>query len=320
MNDPLNDAVRAAFPDRRVESVAEQDTRPGNVTALVTFADDGRAYLKTATDSRHRLVRETAATRYAGTHCPVGVPTVLAADPHGDPSYLATEPLPGVALADPWSDADHEARVELLRRAGRLIADVHDARFDRPGRIVGGDAEGLELAADAWSETLAATVEERASDLFADRFADIPGRLAETIRDGQALLDDAPATLLHGDPSRTNCRLDPPGLLDWERAFVGDPALDLVDAVGHLVDQVDVAEDDRAGLIDALHDGYRERAGELPDGLDRRRPIYRAVAFLLTPQTFEIWAPKVDQPTEDLAAWVREEFDARLARARDAVA
>jgi aminoglycoside phosphotransferase (APT) family kinase protein len=319
MGDRLDDAVRAAFPARTVEAVEEQETRPGNATALVTFADGRTVFLKTATDGRCRLVRETAATRYAATHCSIGTPAVVAADPHGDPPYLATEPLAGIALAEPWGDADHDARVRLLRRAGRTIADVHDARFDRPGRIVGGTADGLELAVDTWPETLAATVEERAADLFADRFDGMPGRLVETVREAAPLLEGASATLLHGDPTRTNCRLDPPGLLDWERALVGDPALDLVDAVGYLVDQVDVDEDDRAELTHALHDGYRERAGSLPDDLDRRRPLYSAVAFLLTPQTFELWTPQVDQPTEELAAWVREEFDSRLARARETV-
>lgn len=319
MRDRLDDAIRAAFPGRTAETVQAQDTRPGNVTALVTFADGGEAFLKTATDGRRRLVRETAATRYADEHCPVRTPAALAADPHGDPPYLATEPLSGVALADRWVDADNDARARWLRRVGRTIAGVHDARFDSPGRIVGGDTDGLELVGDTWSETLAATVEARAADLFADRFDEMPDRLAETILDWAPILDDAPATLLHGDPSRTNCLLDPPGLLDWERAFVGDPGLDLVDAVGHLIDQVDVDEDDRTVLTDALHDGYRERAGSLPEGLDRRRPLYRAVAFLVTPQTFDLWAPQVDRPIDDLAARVREEFDARLARARETV-
>ena len=320
MNDHLDDAIRAAFPDRTVEAVNERDTRPGNRTALVEFADGNCAYLKTATDGHHRLVRETAATRYAEAHCSAATPTVIAADPDGNPPYLATEPLPGVPLAEPWGDADLDARVGLLRQVGRTVATVHEPKFDRPGRTVGGDAGELNLKTDTWSETLATTIEERAADLFADRFSEMPGRLAATVRESAPVLDDAPATLLHGDLSRMNCRLDPPGLLDWERALVGDPALDLVDAIGHLVEQVDVAEDDQGELVEALHEGYRERAGGLPEGLELRQPLYRAVAFLLTPQTFEIWAPKVDQPTDDLAAWVREEFDARLARAREAVA
>ena len=318
MSDPLQDALDAAFPDRFVERVDECDTRPGNRTARVAFADGEVVYLKTATDTTHRLVRETAATQYAGAHCAIETPAVVAADPDGDPPYLATAPVSGRPLAGPWADADVEERADLLRDAGRTIAAVHEVTFDQPGRIVGGDADELELAVDAWSETLAATVEERADDLFADRFEAMPSRLAEVVRGAATLLDDAPAALLHCDLNRTNCRLDPRGLLDWERALVGDPALDLADAAGHLAEQPDVDEADQAVLRDVLHEGYRAHAGGLPVGFERRRPVYRAVAFLLTPQTFELWAPGVDQPTDELAAWVREEFDSRLAAARDA--
>ncbi|WP_336035932.1 phosphotransferase family protein [Halobacterium yunchengense] len=320
MSDPLQAAVRAAFPRRSVAEVDERDTRPGNRTARVAFTDGDAAYVKTATDGTRRLVRETAATRYADAHCDVETPSVLAAAPDSDPPYLATEPVRGRALAASWPDADTEERAAMVRRTGATIAAVHDAGFERSGRIAGGGPAGLDLEAAPWSETLAATVEERAADLFADRFADLPGELAAVVRDAADLLDDAPAALLHGDPSRSNCLLDPPGLLDWERAMVGDPALDVVDAASHLAEQPDVEEADRAVLRDALHDGYRSRAGGLPEGFAARRPVYRAVAFLLTPQTFELWAPQVDRPTGDLAAWVREEFQRRLDDARAAAA
>lgn len=312
MSDPIEDAVRAAFPDRTPASVEGQTTRPGNETALVRFEDADPVYVKTASDTTRRLVRETAATRYANAHCPIGVPTVIAADPDGDPPYLATEPLPGTPLNDPWTGGDD--REPLLRRAGRAIAGVHEAQFDGPGVIVAGDTDGLELRGETWTEVLCETVRWRATDWFPDRFADLPDRLVETIRE----IDPAPdrATLLHGDCNRINVHLDPDGLLDWERALVGDPVFDLTDAVGHLVDQPDVDEDERAALTEALYDGYRERAGSLPAGVEDRRPLYRAIAHLLVPQTFEEWAPAVDRPTDELAADVREELDARLSRAR----
>lgn len=311
-------AVHAAFPDRTIEAVDSQNTRPGNETAFVTFADTAPVYVKTATDTTTRLVRETAAIRYAEAHCPVGTPTVVAADPTGDPPCLVTEPLPGTVLNDPWTDgADRE---RLLRRAGYAIAGVHEARFERPGVITGGDADGLDLTERTWRETLCATVERRASNWFADRFADVPDRLVETIRDCNPTLEGTTPTLLHGDPSRINLHLDPNGLLDWERALVGDPAFGLIEATFHLVEQHDVEEADRPALTEALYDGYRERAGDLPAGLDRYRPLYRAVSHLLVPQTFEDWASRAEPPKDELAANVREEFDTRLSRAREALA
>jgi aminoglycoside phosphotransferase (APT) family kinase protein len=318
MSEPVDRAVETAFPERVVESIEPRTTRPGNETAFVTFADADPVYVKTATDTTRRLVRETAATRYAAANCAVRVPEVRAADPTGDRPYLVTDPLPGTPLNDPWTaGADREP---LLRTAGRALAGVHEARIARPGVVVGGDDERLDLDGESWAETLCATVEWRAEDWFADRFADVPERLVETVRAVDPGLDEVEPTLLHADCSRINVHVDPAGLLDWERALVGDPAFDLVDATFHLAGQPDVDETDRDRLTAALYDGYRERAGTLPPGLDGYEPLYRAVSFLLVPQTFEEWAPDAEESTDDLAAWVREEVDGRLDAARDVTA
>jgi aminoglycoside phosphotransferase (APT) family kinase protein len=291
------------------------ETRPGNETARVTFAGGESCYLKTATDATKRLVRETAAVRYAGAHCGVAAPDVVAADPAGDPPYLATEPLPGTVLNDPWTgDGDRE---RLVRAAGAAVAGVHEAAFDRSGVVEGGNADALDLAAGSWTETLAATVAWRGEDWFADRFADAPGRLAETVREFEPSLAGTP-TLVHGDPSRINVHLHPAGLLDWERALVGDPAFGLVDATFHLLEQPDVDDDERPALRDALYDGYRQRAGALPPGLEENRPLYRAVSYLLVLQAFEDWSADAEPPADELAADVRDEFDGRLAAARAA--
>lgn len=320
MSDALAAAVRAAFPARSVESIAAQDARPGNRTGRVTFTDGSVVYVKTTTDGHtERLARDAAATQYVGAHADLAVAEVVRADPAGDPPYLATAPLGTEPLADTWVDADPGTRAELLRDVGTALARLHELRFDQPGRIVGGDAAGLELDAAPWSETLCATVAERVDTLFAERFTDLPPRLDDLLADAAPVLDDARTALLHGDLNRSNCRRDPAGFLDWERALVGDPGFDVADAAAHLVDQPDTDEAHRDRLRAALHDGYRDHAGDLPEGFERRQPVYRAFAFLLTPQTFAEWAPRVDEPTEELAAWVRDEFDDLLEDARRAV-
>lgn len=318
MTDALQTALRAAFPDRVVETVAEQDTRPGNATALVSFADGERAYLKTATDQSYRLVRECAATRYAAEHCSVCVPEVLAADAERDQPYLATAPLDGTAMTDVWRDDDVD-REWLAREAGRALAGVHEADFDRPAQVVAGDADGLELDEGSWTDVLVRTVKERADDWWAERFADVPGRVVDVLEDARPLLDGAPGSLLHLDAARPNVHVHPPGLLDWERAVVGDPALDLVDSVANNFDQPDVPDDDFERLQDAQLAGYRERAGGLPDGLADRRPVYRLFTYLLVPQAFEDWSAGVDVPNDELESNVREELDDRIAAVRAAL-
>lgn len=315
MSDRLHEAVRAAFPGRVVDAIEKQSTRPGNETGLVTFTDAEPVYIKTATDTDRRLVRETAATRYAGSHCPIGTPTVVAADPYAESPYLTTEPLAGEILNDQWVADDD--RTQLLKQTGRILAGVHEPQFDDSGVITGGDEDGLELTTGTWGDVLSATIEWRATDWFPDRFDDLPQRVIMTIREIKPELNGVTPTLLHTDCSRTNVHLSPNGLLDWERSVVGDPALDLVNTTGSFVDQPDVEAEDQAELTDALYAGYRQQAGELPEGMSRRRPLYWVIWYLLTPQTFDVWAPSVDVPNDELAAEVREEFDSRLSRARD---
>lgn len=318
MTDAIQTAVRAAFPDRPVRTVDEQDTRPGNATALVTFEDGTQSYLKTATDRTYRLVRETATTRYAAEQTSARVPRVLAAAPNADQPYLATAPLPGTPMTELWRTDDVD-RERLGRAAGRVLASVHEATFDRPGRIVGGDADALELTGGSWTDVLIETVEERADDWFADRFSDVPSRFVDVLADARPVLDGAPTTLLHCDAARPNVHVDPPGLLDWERALVGDPALDLVDSVHNNFDQPDVADDEFERLRDAQFAGYRERAECLPAGLEERQPLYRLFTYLLVPQAFDDWAPQADVPDDELEADVRAEVDDRIEAARDAV-
>jgi aminoglycoside phosphotransferase (APT) family kinase protein len=337
----LERALHAAVPDRDPVRIDRQTTRPGNRTAHVTFGDDcGPVYIKTASDTTARLTREVAALRYAASHCSVGTPAVVAADVTADPPYLVTDPLPGTQFNDRWTGAggstvpDGERstdRAALLRAVGRAIAGVHEATFATPGVIVGDrtdradredttTAGDLQLETDSWSETICATITQRATDWFPDRFADLPARLVETVRAVEPTLaaTDTTPTLLHADVSRLNVHLDPVGLLDWERALVGDPAFDLIDAAFHHTGQPDVDDGARSALVTALFDGYRDRAGTVPAGVDGYRHLYRAVAYLLVPQAFDDWAPDAEAPMDDLAASVREEFDTRVTAAREA--
>lgn len=314
MKNDIEAALADGFPGREVADIEHYETRPGNLTVAVQFADGGRVFLKIPTGgNRERIVRETAATRYARIHCDVRVPRVLAAAPDGTPPYFATAPLTGTAVFDRWNAADLAERGDLTAWVGRGLAGIHTARFDRHGRITGGDADGLALESGSWTDVLCSTIETRAADLFAERFADLPGRLTTVLRERRDTLDGAPAALLHEDANRVNCFLnDRPGFIDWENALVGDSALELVRAESQWVERPDVPEVNWDRLRQSLRESYREHAGALPDGFAARRPAYRAVTFLLTARTFELWAPQADEPTEELAEWVREEFDRRI--------
>ena len=101
------------------------------------------------------------------------------------------------------------------------------------------------------------------------------------------------------------------GFIDWELAHVGDPARELVRAEGQRFGAGKSPAPDH--LVDALHRGYRDRAGALPSGFDARRPVYEAVRLLGKSGFFDIWVEFVDESRDALAAFAAAEMERRLA-------
>lgn len=318
-NEAVTAAIEAAFPGRRVERTAEPGPswNDDNRTVVVEFDGDDppRAYLKvTLTGDGSRRRRETAAIRHVAARDAVPAPAVLAADPDGDPPYVATRPLEGESLRLAWDDADGEERAALARSFGRALAAVHETRLDRHGRVAEAGADPIDLRVDPrpWPDLLAEQIELTRDLADPGRFDDQFDRVLAVVDDHRDLLSDAPATLVRGDPARPNAVrvADGVGLLDWELAHAGDPARELARARHQALDPLRGEADER--LVRALHDGYRDRAGSLPSGFERRRGPYRAVAFLGTAGHFERWIDWNDAPADDLAAWVEAEMDRRL--------
>jgi len=325
VTDAVDAALAAAFPNRSVAETTVPDgaDHPGNRTVRVTFGDGSRAYLKVATDGdARRVVRDAAAARFVRANAAVRAPRVLAVDGEADPPHVATAPLSGESVLARQRATDEDGRVALVRTVGRALAGLHEASVETPGRIVGGDADGLALVETGWPDALRTTLDERAAMHFADRFAGFPGRVDALLADAADALAGFDPAVLHEDPNRGNlfvCDDGQPGLIDWETAVVGDPALSLARGESHHVDVADAADDLRERLRAALYDGYRDAAGGLPVGYERRRPVYRVVTFLLTAQTFDLWAPGADEETDELARWVDREFAARERAARRAL-
>ena len=311
--------VRAAFPDREVASadVVGPSWNEANETVKVAFEDGGVAYLKCAVDGDgDRLERARAATAYVDARHDVAAPTVLAGDVDREVPYLATALLDGRPLWVPWNDADRAGRAALSERVGRTLADLHADRFEAHGRIVGGGADGLDLRTGSWTDVLAATVGEMRELAPSDRYESQFGAVREVIEAERGRLDGAPAALLHGDPAAPNFLVtdERVGAVDWERAHVGDPARDLYRARDQLIEPTRGSADER--LVEALHAGYRERAGGLPAGLEDRRPVYRLVRLLGVSGFFERHVEAREESTAKLADWLEAAFDRRLAAIR----
>ncbi|WP_267643186.1 phosphotransferase family protein [Haloarchaeobius amylolyticus] len=316
MDTQLESVLAAAFPDRTVDEVG--GTGPSwnerNRTVHVEFADAPPVFVKYATDgSPTRITRERAAMTYVGANTAVPVATVVASDIDHEVPYLATRPMAGENYLKAWMDGDEAAHEALVRDLGETLARIHSLRFHEHGLLCGGDETTLDLDVDPWSEVLVATIEDSRDLAPSDRFDHYFDEVIAKVRANAALLDDAPAALLHGDPAKPNCYCTESGLgmLDWEIAHVGDPARDLYRARAQQLDSfwVETPED----LVTALYDGYREQAGGLPDGYHEREPIYRAVWLLGTAGFYENMSEFADEPAEEFAEMVDAEMQRRLA-------
>lgn len=126
-------------------------------------------------------------------------------------------------------------------------------------------------------------------------------------------LAGAPVALAHGDPAMPNAVWTGTevALLDWELAYVGDPARDLYRAQDQQF--ASLRANAPPEIVDAFHGGYRSVAGGLPDGYEERKPIYEAVRLLGASGYVDTLADLLDEPEADLAAWVDAEMQRRLA-------
>ncbi|MXR41321.1 phosphotransferase [Halobaculum sp. WSA2] len=339
MDHAIRRGFAAAFPGRPVAGV--RSTGPSwnddNETVRVAFADDRRpaaAFLKVALDGDgSRIRRESACIGTVdAADIALRVPDVLAADPDADPPVLATAPMAGDSVLSAWSDAGRDGTETLTRAMGAALASVHTVRFDAHGEIRGeardqptaGGAKGLSVDEQPWTEVLVGRIERMRAIASSDRLDDHFDRVADAVRETTVGLDDAPATLVHGDPAKPNAvvaehpgdavspRERRVGLLDWELSHVGDPAREVVRAERQLLGgpRTETAPRLRA----ALHEGYRGRAGALPTGLAERRPVYEAVGFLGFSGFVDKQSTLLDENEDELVAWAEDELDRRLVR------
>lgn len=223
--------------------------------------------------------------------------------------------LNGTAASTAWESPEH--REAVARDVGRAVAGITEPRFDAHGWITGGGRERLTRETDDWSQVLADAIKRQAAEIpYPDRFVDVPDRVAALLRRASDILDGATPALLHQDIRPGNVLRDgQPGVIDWEWVLVGDPGLGLCWGEAWVAERAAIASSDRDRLREAVRDGFRTHAGDLPEGYERRRPFYRVVTFLPKPKTFDRWAPSAQESTADLAAWVRDELDDRIATA-----
>ncbi|QPV64382.1 phosphotransferase [Halosimplex litoreum] len=315
MDERFATALGDAFPDREIAGFADDDPQLNerNGTVPVEFADGERVFCKIAVDGDGgRLDAERAVIEYVDADCDVPVPTVLACDPDAEVPYLVTAPMDGRPLANVKYEADRAGEAAAMRALGRSLAELHDRRFDAHGEITGGGTDGLAVDEKPWIDVFLGGIETIREMAHSERFERYVDDVVAAVEANRETLDAAPATLVHNDPHSANAYRSEAGvgLLDWEFARVGDPARGL-----HRVREQEFGlfrPDEPDHQLDALREGYRERAGDLPDGYRDRVPIYEAVRLLGASAFFEEKAESADEPPREVAEWMDAEMERRL--------
>ena len=319
VTEAVESALNDAFPERDVDDVrpAGPSWNDLNETVRVDFTGGETFFLKIATDGDgSRIIRESAVIDYVSTHCNVPVPSVIASQTTGEIPYLVTAPMRTRSLAPQWVDLSTEERASILRQIGAALAEINSQQFEQHGHVVGGSADGLTLDTGSWTDILSEGIDEMREIASSDRFEHYYDEVIAAVKANRERLDDAPATLVHNDPSMPNIFRSETtlGFVDWELAHVGDPAHELHRARDQLLASRDPEDDEQ--LVGALHDGYQRRAGSLPPGFEERAPVYDAVRFLGTVGFFDKSVLDVEGSAAEYATWVEAEMDRRLNKLR----
>lgn len=225
--------------DAKLATLASRTAARG--VRLVGHRVGRRAVLRTATGDftkvvpRRRQPALLAASRAAAA-LPLRTPAVLAADA----DTVTVAGLPGVALHDLVRVQPAQRLVDGLRAVGAAVAELH--RLPAPVDAARHDAAAERAVLNRW-QTLAADwgapTDDRPLPSPPETGAPVP--LHRDLHDKQLLVDG-----------------DDVGLIDFDLAAVGDPALDLANLLVHLEwrERQGLCADSEP-LRQALIDGYR---------------------------------------------------------------
>lgn len=162
---------------------------------------------------------------------PLGVPCpeVIAVATEGHYEVMVARRCPGQRLADVAGDLSESDLEEVAAACGDLLATIHSAAVEGFGNLDGA-GRGRWSSFDRW---FIDDMVDQANGVLADSTNQrVVAKLQSVLRTLEAsreALRSCPSRLTHGDFSPMNLLVEGPriaGLVDWESAKGGSPALD----------------------------------------------------------------------------------------------
>ncbi len=310
--------LQSAGIEQTVHGVEPINTGVTNRTSLVTLKDDTRYILReydwpySTSDNLHRLEKELYLHDLLLKY-DVPVPSIVAHLDDGRMCAVLMEYKPGQLLGNVVDTLTEVQRDQAWRATGTALRKVHSIQLPEgcSGVVIGERVQPFEEG--SWGEFHFHQAIQHASHLL-KRDSGLRFDLASmknVLKQAVPLLNESPVVLLHNDPHPWNVLVHEvaghwtcSAWLDWEYAWAGDPAWDLV--------RLDLFRLKRIGPTpDAFYEGY----GALPR--EPNRSIYEMAIYLWLANQYldgEVDEERVLMPTYEAAMRYLEQIDESVER------
>lgn len=203
----------------------------------------------------------------------IPVPNIVHYNMYGEdyPPFFIMDFIEGKTLAKVAEDAGQNLIKRLHFQAGMYLGQIHsETSFDAPGRLVYRN-DNLELEEDSWKNIFESMALERLSNLRETEFNKYADEVETYLNENMDSISIVENFVLCHDDYRPGNIMARNGeivaVIDWARAFSGDPLYDLINSGYHF------DNDEKEQIPNKeFQRGYNESYKSVPD--EKRKNLY----------------------------------------------
>jgi len=160
----------------------------------------------------------------------VTAPKVIDTSFDQKPYFFLMSKLEGKNFEQAEDELSRSEKKEFFHSAGKQLAQIHEnIEFEEYGQL----DQNLEPEKQSWKEKFRGDIEWRIEKLEETRFSDMRPQIEELTQDLSVLEEVGRPSLVHDDFRLANIMVsgsEITGIIDWARAYSGDPYIDFVSA------------------------------------------------------------------------------------------